>query len=371
MKIVLTGAGGGHFYPLIAVAERIEKEAFLQKIMQPEFYFFSDNSYDEEALFGIRAKFVEIPAGKLRLYPSLENITDILKTFYGCFLALIKLYSLYPDVVFAKGGYASFPTLLAARILSIPVIIHESDSVPGRTTLWASTFAARVALSYKEAFQYYKKEVTAVTGQPIRESLLPDENFSREYSLKERSERPVILVLGGSQGSQKINDVVVSVLPSLLNQYDIIHQTGENNIEAIKEKTKTILHDHPYKEHYYPLGFLDLSVFYPKIDFVVTRAGSSMFEMIEWQLPFVVIPIPESISRDQRSNAYAMASHGVASVIEEDNLGPNILTNSIALILENKDEYMKYVIKSREFPSSRNASKIIASEIIRIALSHS
>ena len=177
MKIVITGAGGGHFYPLIAVAESVRKEAFLQKIIQPEIYFFSDKPYDEEALFSVDCKFVETPAGKLRLYPSVETVSDIFKTFYGCFIALGKLYSLYPDVVFAKGGYASFPTLLAAKILSIPVIVHESDTVPGRTTLWASKFALRTALSYQEAAPFYPYKNVALTGQPIREALLYTEGL--------------------------------------------------------------------------------------------------------------------------------------------------------------------------------------------------
>ena len=101
MKIVFTGAGGGHFYPLVAVAERVRKEAFVQKIEQPEFYFFSDKPYDEEALFSLGCKFIETPAGKLRIYPSLETFTDIFKTLFGCFVALGKLYAIYPDVVFA------------------------------------------------------------------------------------------------------------------------------------------------------------------------------------------------------------------------------------------------------------------------------
>jgi UDP-N-acetylglucosamine--N-acetylmuramyl-(pentapeptide) pyrophosphoryl-undecaprenol N-acetylglucosamine transferase len=371
MKIVLTGAGGGHFYPLIAVAEKIRSEAFIQKILQPEFYFFSDLPHDEEALFSIEAKYIFIPAGKVRLYPSIKNITDVGKTLYGCLVALFRLYSLYPDVVFAKGGYASFPTLFAAKILSIPVVIHESDTVPGRTTLWAGSFASRVAVSYKEAFSFYDKNVTALTGQPIRDALLPEEGFSREYKVSTKEDRKVILIVGGSQGSQRINEVTLSILPTLLSSYDVIHQTGDDNIAAVKESAKTILNDHPFKEHYYPIGFLDMGVFYSKVDLIITRAGSAMFEMIEWQLPFIIIPIPESISRDQRSNAYAMAHLGVASVIEEENLGPNVLMNAIQLIVDKKEEYMHYVEKAKMVPSSRNAARIIAKEILRIALSHS
>lgn len=367
MKIVLTGAGGGHFYPLIAVAERVRKEAFIQKIIQPDFYFFSDKPYDEEALFSVEAAFVQIPAGKLRVYPSLETITDMFKTVLGCFVALGKLYSIYPDVVFAKGGYASFPTLLAARILSIPVVVHESDTVPGRTTKWAGKFAERIALSYKEAAPFYPQNKIALTGQPIRDALLPEEGFTRTYVKKDR---PVVLVFGGSQGSERINEVILASLSELLNAYDIVHQTGVKNVETVKAATKELLKDHPYKDRYFADGFIDVSLFYPKVDLVITRAGSSMFEMVEWRLPMVVIPIPETISRDQRTNAYAMAGHGVASVIEENNLGPNLLLATVGRILNEEKEYQSMVHHAEKMYSSREAATVIAREIIRICLSH-
>jgi UDP-N-acetylglucosamine--N-acetylmuramyl-(pentapeptide) pyrophosphoryl-undecaprenol N-acetylglucosamine transferase len=368
MKIVITGAGGGHFYPLIAVAERIRKEAFVQKIQQPEFFFFSDKPYDEEALFGIDCTFIQIPAGKLRLYPSFETIIDIFKMGYGCIVALIKLYSLYPDVVFVKGGYASFPTVFAARILSIPVVVHESDTIPGRTTQWAGKFASRVALSYPEAASFYPKETVALTGQPIRDAVLPPSSFKRIYTKKER---PVLLVLGGSQGSQTINTLILQMLPTLLNSYDVVHQTGKENIEQVKADTHLILEGHQFRDRYFADGFIDLVLFYPKVDLVITRAGSSMFEMAVWELPMIVIPIPETVSRDQRSNAYAMASQGIATVLEENNIGVNVTLSIISRIFSSEEEYMSMLKNVSFFKNSSEAATVIAREIIRIGLSHS
>lgn len=367
MRIVITGAGGGHFYPLIAVVERMRKEAFIQKIVQPDVYFFSDKPYDEKALFSTQTKFVQIPAGKLRVYPSLSTITDTVKTIYGVFVALIKLYMLYPDVVFAKGGYASFPTLFAARLLSIPVVVHESDTVPGRTTKWAGKFASRIALSYPEAAPFYPKERTALTGQPIRDTLLPPDDFERVRGTKER---PVILIIGGSQGSKNINEAMLRVLPDLLHKYDIVHQTGEANFEEVRTLAESILRDHPFKDHYFINGFIDVGIFYPKTDIVITRAGSMMFEMALWQIPMIVIPIPETISRDQRSNAYAMAGRGVAEVLEENNLSPTVILNQIDRIIENKGVYEKMASAGKQFENSRTAAAVIAREIIRIGLSH-
>ena len=368
MKIVLTGAGGGHFYPLIAVAERVRKEAFIQKVDQPEFFFFSDKPYDEDALYSIGCTFIQTPAGKLRLYPSFETITGMFTTFRGCLVALAKLYSVYPDVVFAKGGYASFPTLFAARLLSIPVVVHESDTVPGRTTLWAGKFAARVALSYQESASNYPVGKTAFTGQPIRDALLPPYGFVRAY---EKKDRPVILVFGGSQGSQVINAAIIEALPLLLNSYDIIHQTGKENSKEIQELAAKAISNHPFKDRYYCEGFIDVALFYPKVDLVITRAGSSMFEMAVWQLPMIVIPIPETISRDQKTNAYTMASHGIATVLEENNLGQTVLTSTISRIVDSEVVYTSMIKEAAFFDTSLSAASVIAREIIRIGLSHS
>lgn len=367
MKIVITGAGGGHFYPLLAVVERVRKEAFIQKIIQPDVYFFSDKPYDEKGLFALQTKFVQIPAGKLRVYPSFETFTDLFKTAYGVVVALVKLYGLYPDVVFAKGGYASFPTLFAARILSIPVVVHESDTVPGRTTKWAGKFASRIALSYPEAAPFYPKSRTALTGQPIRDALLPPETIARVYGAKER---PVILIIGGSQGSKNINEAILRILPQLLDKYDIVHQTGEASLEEMKQVTASLLKDHPYKDHYFIDGFIDVGIFYPKVDFVITRAGSMLFEIALWRIPMLIIPIPETISRDQRSNAYAMAGRGVATVLEENNLSPSIFLTEIGRIMEHEEVYMRMSEAGQQFENSRQAATIIARELIRIGLSH-
>ena len=120
MKIVLTGGGtGGHFYPLIAVAEEINKIVDDEKIAHVEMYYFSDAPYDREILFENRIHFVQIPAGKLRVYFSLKNFTDMFKTAYGVLVGFWNVFRVYPDVIFAKGAYASFPTLFAAKLLRI------------------------------------------------------------------------------------------------------------------------------------------------------------------------------------------------------------------------------------------------------------
>jgi UDP-N-acetylglucosamine--N-acetylmuramyl-(pentapeptide) pyrophosphoryl-undecaprenol N-acetylglucosamine transferase len=156
MKILLTGGStGGHFYPLIAVAESLYDRANQKKIIKPEIWYMDSSKYNPRALFDNDIQYVEIPAGKLRRYFSFLNFTDLFKTATGIVLALINMWKIYPDVVFGKGGYSSFPALIAARFFGIPVVIHESDSRPGRVNAWAGKFAKRIAVSYPDAAEFF------------------------------------------------------------------------------------------------------------------------------------------------------------------------------------------------------------------------
>ena len=154
MKIVLTSGGGGHFYPMIAVAESLNEIALREKIISYELIYISDSPYDQRALDDANIKFYELPTGKNRIYFSLQNIFDAIKTFFAIIKAIFILYNIFPDVVFSKGGYPVVPVVIAARFLGIPVIIHESDSYPGRANKMASRWAKKIAISYKEAVEY-------------------------------------------------------------------------------------------------------------------------------------------------------------------------------------------------------------------------
>ena len=158
MKIVFTGGGtGGHFYPIIAVVQKVNEIIDHEKIIGAKLYYISNSPYDKEMLFENGLLYEEVSTGKMRTYFSFKNFSDIFKIVFGIINATFKLFSIYPDVVFGKGGYASFPTILAARLLRIPVVIHESDSAPGRVNKWAGRFAKRVAVSFREAGEYFPR----------------------------------------------------------------------------------------------------------------------------------------------------------------------------------------------------------------------
>jgi len=258
MKIVLTGGGSaGHFYPLIAIAEAINNIAREENYLRTELYFMSTTPYDKKALFDNGIAFQRVFAGKSRIYFSLLNILDIFKLFFGILKALWDVYFIYPDVIISKGGYASLPAVFAARILRIPVIVHESDSVPGRANLWASRFAARVAISWPEAYEFFPKEKTALTGQPVRSGLITPEKHGAHEFLKLKKDLPVIFVLGGSQGAQIINEKLIEILSKLVADYQIIHQTGAKNFDEVTGLASIVLKDNPNKESYKPFPFLN------------------------------------------------------------------------------------------------------------------
>ncbi len=374
MKILFTGGGtGGHFYPIIAVAEAIQEVVKEKKVLNPQLYYMAPTPYNSRALFDYGIEYIQIPAGKMRRYFSLLNFTDIFKTAYGCFWALIKVYSIYPDVIFGKGGYASFPTLLAGKILNIPIIIHESDSKPGKVNAWAGKFAKKIALSYPDAIQYFiHKDRVAYTGNPIRSSIIqPLKNGAREFlNLEEGT--PTVLVLGGSQGSQNINDVIVSALPELLNSYQVIHQTGKANLEEIKSTSTVVLKDHQYSFRYHPFDYLNelaLRMSAGVADVVVSRAGSTIFEIAAWGVPSIIIPLPSSISHDQTQNAISYGKTGAASVIEENNLSSHVLIEEIGRIIGTNSISELMRAKAREF-ARLDSAKLIANAILNLALEH-
>ncbi len=374
MKILLTGGGsGGHFYPLIAVAEEINNIVKKEKLLPVQLYYMSDSPHDATALLENNIEFVKISAGKARRYFSLLNIVDFFKTAVGVISAMIKVFNIYPDIVFSKGAYASFPVLLAAKFFKIPVIIHESDSAPGRTNAWAGKFAKRVAVSYPEAAKYFNTEKVAVTGNPVRKNIkgLTDKKDARDFfGIAENI--PLILVLGGSLGAVKINDEVLSILPKLVENYYVIHQTGKNNIDIVNETAKVVLIESKFANRYKPYDYLDnlnLSMAAAASDLIISRAGSTIFEIANWGIPSIIIPIEDSNGDHQRKNAYYYARFGGATVMEEANLTPNLLLSEINRILSDDELRNKMSSGAKSF-IKENSAELIAREILNLALKH-
>jgi UDP-N-acetylglucosamine--N-acetylmuramyl-(pentapeptide) pyrophosphoryl-undecaprenol N-acetylglucosamine transferase len=374
MKILLAGGGtGGHFYPLIAVAEAINKTVKDEKLLPVKLYYMSDSPHDADMLLENNIEYLNISAGKMRRYFSILNFFDLFKTFFGVISATVKVFKIYPDVVFSKGAYSSFPVLFAARILKIPVIIHESDSAPGRTNVWASKFAKRIAVSYPEAAKYFDSAKVAVTGNPVRRTLqmLPSKDTSKKF-LNLDENLPVILILGGSLGAQIINEQILKILPQLVEKYYVIHQTGKANIEDVVSTGGVILSDESFKKRYRTFDYLDnlnMTMSAGASDLIISRAGSAIFEIAYRGIPSIIIPITNSNANHQRQNAYNYARSGGAVVIEESNLSSNILLSEIDRIMSDEDLKKKMSESAKAFIKA-DASELIAKEIIKIGLQH-
>ncbi len=373
MKIVLTGGGtGGHFYPIIAIVEEIHQIAKEEKVLSPEIFYAGPAEYDRRALFVNNIIFKQTSAGKIRRYFSILNFFDLFKTCWGIIQATIMLYDIYPDVVFGKGGYASFPVLFAARLLRIPVVIHESDSVPGRVNAWAGHFAKKIAVSYPEAAAFFPKDRVAHTGNPIRKEIVtPLKNGAHEF-LKLEDKVPTLLVLGGSLGSKAINEALLDALPELLTRYQIIHQTGSKLFTEAKDTAAIVLKDHPNSYRYKPFNHLNelaMRMAAGVAELVISRAGSTIFEIAQWGTPSIIIPIPENVSHDQTKNAFNYARSGACAVIEESNLNGHILISEVDRIMTNQALRSKMIEATKKF-AHPDAARKIAKVILEIALTH-
>ncbi|RJQ31635.1 undecaprenyldiphospho-muramoylpentapeptide beta-N-acetylglucosaminyltransferase [Candidatus Parcubacteria bacterium] len=374
MKILLTGGGtGGHFYPLIAVARAINSVADQEKIAKLELTYMAEKPYDRNLLLQNGIKFKKVYSGKMRRYFSLLNIVDLFKLGPGLLKSVTGMYFDFPDVVFSKGGYDSFPALFAAKILGIPVMIHESDAIPGKANLWAGKFARRIAVSFPSAAESFPKEKTAVTGNPARKEFFIRDTLGAKEFFKLETDVPTIFVFGGSQGARIINDNLLDGIAELIQDYQVIHQTGEKNYEECRGRAEIILADSKFKQRYKAFPFLrfdEMRIAYGAAEMVVSRAGgSAIFEIAASGLPSIIIPIFESAQDHQRENAYSYAKSGAAVVIEENNLKPHILKSEIDRIFSSKEE-MKAMSEAAKLFAKPDAAEKIAREIIRLAIEH-
>jgi len=367
MRIGLVGGGtGGHFYPLMAVAAGLNKSE-----RQPKLYYFGPVPYNPEQLDTYNITYINCPAGKIRRYFSIQNFFDIFRTFFGFFCAVVKLYIIYPDVIFSKGGYTAVPILLAARILKIPVVIHESDTSPGKANYLARKFARYIAVSYDDAAKYFPAEKTALTGIPLR-SELTQIHADPLALLGIPNDKPLIYVTGGSQGAEKLNDAVLTSLLELLPHYRIFHQTGPQ-MSDIQITAQGLLQGTDLSSSYYVTDTVPVetvSALMQAATIVITRAGSTtLFELAYFGTPTIIIPIPEDVSRDQRTNAYTYARGGGGVVIEEKNLTPHLLATEINTIIKDPQKLAAMSAAAKDFFIPDAAAKL-ASVILSIGIEH-
>jgi len=366
IRIVFCGGGtGGHLFPIIAVAREIKKLSPVTHGEIPQMLFVGPYTVGEEVIEqeGIIKK--TIMAGKLRRYISGHNLLDIFRLFIGFFQALGILFSYMPNVVFAKGGFGSVPVVLAAWLYRIPVLIHESDSHAGLANRFLSRFSKRIAISFKGAAAFFPAKKTALLGNPIRAEILNGTKEQAKILFQLNGQKPLLLILGGSQGAKSINDIVFIALAGLAQVCEIIHQCGEENYQELKAllgpKTPADYHLYPFLKEDQMKNALAAA------DLIVSRAGAgSIFEIAASGKPSVLIPLPDSAADHQNLNAYEYAKTGATLVVDQANLTPNFLKDRIFSLLENPELLSQMCLAAKSF-ARPDADKQIAQEILNIA----
>lgn len=346
-KIVVCGGGtAGHIYPALAIIDELKKNIKNLEV----FFIGSGNKIEKNILQNKNINLIAIPTGKIRrsFHPEsiIKNIIDLFKLPLGFIKSIIILKKIKPDLIFSKGGYASLLPVLAGYFLKIPIIIHESDIKIGLANKIASFFATKIAVSFPE--NYYPsipKEKLIFTGNPLRKEIFktPKEKALNFFNLS--SQKKTLGIIGGSQGSRKINYTILEILPQLLKDFQVIHISGWLDYEDLKNKIKKLPKN--LLKNYRLLPYLEeIGLFYIISDFFISRAGANViFEICQTQKPAIFIPLPGH----QEKNAAFLEKYGNYIIIKNDKLSPTILSEKIKLLTKKK------AIPPKIFPKNPNA----------------
>lgn len=351
-KIVLTGGGtAGHVTPNIALLPR------LLQLSYEVSYIGSYHGIEKELIEAEQIPYYGISSGKLRRYLDFKNLSDPFKVIKGLGQSIRLLGKLKPDIIFSKGGFVSVPVVLAARLRHIPVIIHESDITPGLANKIAIPAAKKVCCNFPETLKYLPKEKAVLTGSPIRRELLSgNPDHARSYC-HFHNRQPVLLVIGGSTGSKKINDTIRAQLPVLLKEFQVIHLCGKGNLD------NSLMDTDGYAQFEYISQ--QLRDMFALADIVISRAGANAIcELLALRKPNILIPLSAAASRgDQILNAKSFEKQGFSYVIEEEALSADSLLTAIHTVSNEKAAYISAMKKSGPMDSIESIIRLIEQEL--------
>lgn len=352
-KIVLTGGGSaGHVTPNIALSKILLKNDW-----QVE-YIGSVDGIEKNLVQEAGINYHGISSGKLRRYFSLENFKDPFKVLKGVAEATLLLKKLKPDVVFSKGGFVTAPVIIAAYMNKIPVVIHESDYTPGLANKISIPFSKKVCVSFPETLKYIPEDKGIYTGAPIRAEITQGDKVKGLDFCDFNDQKPVILVMGGSLGSQILNKNVRDIITKLTEKFQVVHICGKGLRD---EKFENI---EGYKQFEYISQ--ELADVFACTDIFVSRAGSNaIFEFLALKKPNLLIPLSKKASRgDQILNARSFEKAGFSKILYEEDLDSKLLYNFIQSLYKDKDKYVSKMNEALVKDSIEEIYKII-SEIVK------
>lgn len=326
--IVLTGGGtAGHVTPNIALMGRLKEQGYQIS------YIGSYNGIEKTLIEELGIPYYGISSGKLRRYFDLKNFTDPFRVLKGFSEARKLLKQLKPDVVFSKGGFVTVPVVVAAGRLKIPAIIHESDMTPGLANKLCIPSAVKVCCNFPETKAHLPEGKAVVTGTPIRPELLQGDADKGRAFTGFTSEKPVIMIIGGSLGAQAVNDAVRRILPELLKDFQVVHLCGKGKRDDSKNDLKGYV-QYEYIES-------ELADLFAMADIVISRAGANAIcELQALKKPNLLIPLSANASRgDQILNARSFEKQGFSMVLEEEAITDEVLLKAIHDLYAHRETY--------------------------------
>lgn len=350
--IVLTGGGTAGHVSL--------NQAIIPALVEQGFEIHYIGSKDGIELELIRDAFPHImyhaiSSGKLRRYASVKNFTDPFRVGKGLIEALLIVRKVKPSVIFSKGGFVSVPVVLAGKLAKIPVVIHESDVTPGLANKIAIPMAHHIFTVFQETLQHLPPEKSSCSGSIIRSELFEGKKQVGLQLCDFAGWKPVLLIMGGSQGSVVVNEAIRSNLPQLLEMFDIIHLCGKGKVDD------SLLKIPGYKQFEYVTK--ELPDLIHASDLIVSRAGSnSIFEFLALRKPMLLIPLSKQKSRgDQVLNAQIFKKQGWASVLEEEDVTPKLFLTSLKDLNGQANDIRKLMESSDHTKKPDEMVKLITS----------
>lgn len=335
-KILLTGGGtAGHVTPNIALLPYLREQGY------DILYIGSYEGIEKRLMEAEHVSYTGIATGKFRRYFDLKNFTDPFRVIKGYFQARKAIRSFSPDVVFSKGGFVSVPVVLAAHSVSkkTPIIIHESDMTPGLANKICMRSATKICYNFPETRSYLPAEKAVLSGSPIREELLHGNTLAGYRFTGLSSAKPILLMMGGSTGSKVINQCLRSILPRLLEEYQVIHLCGKGNYDASIQLEGYVQYEYISDE---------LKDLFAISDIILSRAGAnSICELLALKKPNILVPLSAAVSRgDQVLNAKSYEKQGFSYVLEEELMNDTTLLEAIRYVSDNKSSYINAMEKS-------------------------